>query len=417
MSDETRFTKIDKLLLQALHNTLTGNTSNEFGLSDKQKNYRALQIIKSLKKRNVIDDSMVYYYATVASENKRYKLADKIYSFLPKNYITHKKNYILELEEIYTLLGKAAKESDNARLVTLLNIAQTMPGFDINKSHKSYEYISGGYEGRKLIHIAAAGKSVGTVALLIEKGADVNAKIDNGRTPIYEVNNIEVAKYLMGVGADIGAKTDSGGTPLILAVWEGKNREIVDLFINEIKKKKLDINEKSNYGITALHYSGFHDAEIAKLLIDNGADPNIVDKLGKTPLHWSNSMDVTKVMVENGGYRSIAVKNKEGLTPMEYSFTTPIYDWQTDLLGKIDYLKSLGAEINPDNIPMLVKEVVSRGTNKMLERLLQEADEAGTVIDNICEVLSHARKEEKRYKRPSLAESVKILEAYLSSKQ
>ena len=69
----------------------------------------------------------------------------------------------------------------------------------------------------------AANKEV--AALLIAKGADVNAKNDFGVTPLYGAasgGHKEVAELLIANGADVNVKSNFGETPLDLAVTEDK---------------------------------------------------------------------------------------------------------------------------------------------------------------------------------------------------
>lgn len=55
------------------------------------------------------------------------------------------------------------------------------------------------------------------VEQLIEQGADINAKADNGWTALHYAAKrgyVEVVKYLIEQGADINAKNNAGETPL-----------------------------------------------------------------------------------------------------------------------------------------------------------------------------------------------------------
>jgi ankyrin repeat protein len=61
------------------------------------------------------------------------------------------------------------------------------------------------------------------VKLLVERGADVNAKTTDGRTALIFACNMgmtEVVKLLVERGADVNAKTTDGHTPLSVAVNE-----------------------------------------------------------------------------------------------------------------------------------------------------------------------------------------------------
>jgi len=82
---------------------------------------------------------------------------------------------------------------------------------------------------------------------------------------------------LAGVGADVNAKEEDGWTPLHYAVYEGY-KEIAELLI----AKGADVNAKEEDGWTPLHDAA--TKEIAELLIDNGADVNAKDGTGSTAL-------------------------------------------------------------------------------------------------------------------------------------
>jgi len=68
-------------------------------------------------------------------------------------------------------------------------------------------------------HIAA-GTDVNIVELLIDNGADVNGKTDEGRTPLHWAaysGHKEIAELLIGEGAEMNAKERDGRTPLNFA--------------------------------------------------------------------------------------------------------------------------------------------------------------------------------------------------------
>jgi len=93
--------------------------------------------------------------------------------------------------------------------------------------------------------------------------------------------NIEAVKQHLAAGTDVNAKDDNGWTPLHFAVYYG-HKEIVELLIT----KGAEVNAKDNNGWTPLHLAAENGRkQVAELLIANGADVNAKDNNGWTPLH------------------------------------------------------------------------------------------------------------------------------------
>ena len=90
---------------------------------------------------------------------------------------------------------------------------------------------------------------------------------------VQDSSNLEVAELLLDRGADVNAKNDLGQTPLYHA-----DSEVAELLLDH----GADVNAKNDFGQTPLHYA---DSEEAELLLDRGADVNAKDDIGQTPLH------------------------------------------------------------------------------------------------------------------------------------
>jgi ankyrin repeat protein len=69
--------------------------------------------------------------------------------------------------------------------------------------------------------------------------------------------------------------------------------------------RNINVNVKNDErGSTPLHYAALHGhIEIARLLLQNGADVNVKSDRGRTPLYcaaWNGHIDVFHLLVENG---------------------------------------------------------------------------------------------------------------------
>ena len=182
--------------------------------------------------------------------------------------------------------------------------------------------------------------------VLIKHGADVNAKNSHGKTPLHTVKkNVKIAKILIENGANVNAINNEGDTPCNTAYSKevrnlikekgGFCRNLINLhkfvisrdkarvklsmeyhssgLINWLlRTKKSALNARENkYGNTPLHFA--KDLEIAKILIDNGANINAINNKGQTPFDTIDSEEVKKYIKENGGKSGLALDKKESL--------------------------------------------------------------------------------------------------------
>ena len=108
--------------------------------------------------------------------------------------------------------------------------------------------------------------------------------------------NIEAVKQAIANGVDVNAKNNDGWTPLHGAAVFGKN-EIVELLIAE----GADINAKNRGGVTPLYDAAFKGRkEIAELLIAEGADVNAKDVDGETPFDWYIHTEFADLLRKHG---------------------------------------------------------------------------------------------------------------------
>ncbi|GKT91873.1 ankyrin repeat protein [Colletotrichum tofieldiae] len=142
----------------------------------------------------------------------------------------------------------------------------------------------------------------GLVSLLIEKGADIEAKDEDGQTPLFHAcrfRNDAVARLLIEKGADIEVKDKNGRTPLANACLFRK-----DAVARLLIEKGADIEVKDKNGRTPLANVCLsrYDA-VARLLVEKGADIEAKDNDGRTPLAnaiISQNQRVIRLLINTG---------------------------------------------------------------------------------------------------------------------
>jgi ankyrin repeat protein len=193
--------------------------------------------------------------------------------------------------------------------------------------------------------------SVPLARLLIERGADIEARNANARTVLHTAirkYNRGIAALLLAHGADVNALDGYGYTPLHDAV-ANCDYDLVRLLLAH----GADINALSTSGQRPLHrVSRWPDYKTAKLLLEHGADVNAIDFDGRTLLHLisqdrgpgcDNDFSMAKFLVENGA--DVNAISKDGRSPLQEALSGPPYSKQyRDRL--IGFLIAHGADVS-----------------------------------------------------------------------
>jgi hypothetical protein len=170
------------------------------------------------------------------------------------------------------------------------------------------------------IHDAAReGDAAALSAILENSPALVDARDENGRTPLHWAcrgNHAEVAEHLVAVGADVNAADDSGVTPLHSVAFRG-NVELCRLFI----EKGADINATIVGGTTSISLAvRAGHADVVELLINSGVSVNSRDGLDNTLLITAASYgysDIVGLLIERGA--DVSSVNERGTNALDAS--------------------------------------------------------------------------------------------------
>jgi hypothetical protein len=174
---------------------------------------------------------------------------------------------------------------------------------------------NGGRYKRPLI-AALAGEHFETADLLRHNGADPHVKGYRKTIPLHSAayyENLEVVQKLIEYGADIDARGEDGWTPLS---WASRGHFFKDVsVVRLLLERGADVNSRADDdGFTPLHRASEHGAvEIVRLLLEHGADVEAVNRDGKTALqvagtrtygkvdHWQGRCEETRrLLVKHG---------------------------------------------------------------------------------------------------------------------
>ena len=171
--------------------------------------------------------------------------------------------------------------------------------------------VEGRDEHNRIPLVAAAyGNHLEVARLLVEAGADVNAKDDTVQSA-YLISTSEVGddprllELTLRNGADVGSLDSYNGTGLIRAAERGYPRIIARLL-----ETSIDVDHVNNLEWTALLEAiilgdgGPSHVETVRLLVQKGdADPNIPDGDNVTPLQHARQngyVQIEEILLEAG---------------------------------------------------------------------------------------------------------------------
>jgi ankyrin repeat protein len=178
------------------------------------------------------------------------------------------------------------------------------------------------------------------VRLLVSRGAQVNPRQVEGRTPLFLAASMgtghPIVRFLLENGGDPSLATANGQTPLMAAAIRGDVQTMRGLI-----EKKIDVNAKNGAGETALVLAAANgSSEAVKLLLANGADARVRSKRGETALGdaaLAGVEETVKLLLDHGA--EVNVRNIRGFSPLMLAASS-----ETIPAGVVTLLQAKGAD-------------------------------------------------------------------------
>ena len=187
---------------------------------------------------------------------------------------------------------------------------------------------------------------IDAVRALLEHGADVNRKESRGgQTALMWAvagNHPEVVKLLVGHGADVRARSKGDFTPLLFAAQQGNvasGRALLQAGADADERRTTD-------RMTALMVSAASGSqEFVVLLMEGGANPQLVDESGFTALHYAafdKRPGLAKALLDHGAHpndRTTKDSRKNTTSGVSLEGATPLF--LAASLGNIETVRAL----------------------------------------------------------------------------
>ena len=142
-------------------------------------------------------------------------------------------------------------------------------------------------DGETLLTAAVNVKDVRIVGMLLKHGAKPNDTNDNLETPLLIAatkRHKKICELLIEHGASLVQTSKYGETVLMRVVRRGVHETKFGICRFFIDKTTVDVNAIDDNGNNVLHHAVPCSTKLMDFLIDNGANVNVVNNKGWTPL-------------------------------------------------------------------------------------------------------------------------------------
>ncbi|UYV70657.1 hypothetical protein LAZ67_8000182 [Cordylochernes scorpioides] len=193
-----------------------------------------------------------------------------------------------------------------------------------------------GIASQTMLHYASIAGHLEVVKYLVEMGADINARDESGLDPLQYANIFNhqtLVEYLLNRGATSTNKSflqlpkmtgASASTPLLESTQKlfRALKQNNALGIEDAIKAGAVVNARNEFSKTPLHlasYKGY--VKFVELLLQNKADPKLLDDKSMTPLHYaagSSHPRVVELLLSHGAIYNATAKGNDGI-PCQYT--------------------------------------------------------------------------------------------------
>ena len=196
--------------------------------------------------------------------------------------------------------------------------------FNCNFIHKE-ALASSQMEDQHQEFLTAAGRNdVVTIETLIRQGIDIESRDEQGATALLLAthhNAIDVARVLIEEGADVNAMDRINDSPYLYAGAEGR----IEILLMTLDHG-ADLTSVNRYGGTALIPAAHHGhIETVRVLLDTDIDINHINNLGWTALMEAivlgdggdTYIKIVELLVEAGA--DVDIPDRNGVSPLSHA--------------------------------------------------------------------------------------------------
>jgi ankyrin repeat protein len=237
----------------------------------------------------------------------------------------------VRIVRVQSALAAAVQNEDLKLVRRLLN-----RGADVNEQEKDYS-------DRTPLFFAVESGNAGIAKMLIDFGAEVNARDLYSQTPIMNLDDdssSELVKLLIAHGATVDLTDDSDNTALILAAEDEAEPSVIKALIDA----GANVNQQNSEGYTALIKAAENDEpDTVRLLLESGAGVNYQNADGDTALMMAadgDAPEIIRMLIEAGA--DTGLQDESGNTAL-------LVAANNDDLESVRALLLGGADVNHKN--------------------------------------------------------------------